>query len=476
MRRSGLLVLFVIFGFAANVSAQVEFTELTLDNGCVGAASIYGCDLDGDLDLDVLVAENEGNRVSWYRNEGGTPIVWTKFVIRTGMAGCHSVHANDIDGDGALDVLATTYGASIYWIRNDGGDPIVWTSFVITSAFSQAHEVYSVDIDNDGDIDVLGAASAANRISLWTNEGGDPIEWTEQVIDATCEMAKSVHAADVNDDGHMDIISAGIMDNDVVWYENTPGFPIEWTEHTIDSNFGGAHRVEGVDLDQDGDTDVLGAAYLWHQLSWWRNEGGDPPTWTEQVIVWTYMNACVAQAADMDGDGILDVVGTAQGDGRVAWFRNDGEDEITWAEHDLTTDFNRPWPLYVCDIDDDGDNDVLSASSYNGSNELALWRNEGEGLFVEERSLFPAEFELSVYPNPFNAQTSISIQLPQSGDLMVEVFDVTGRRVAILADGSYSSGKHSLTVDGSEWASGVYFVQASTTEGLLGIQKVVMMK
>ena len=60
-------------------------------------------------------------------------------------------------------------------------------------------------------------------------------------------------------------------------------------------------------------------------------------------------------------------------------------------------------------------------------------------------------------PNPFNPSTTISFTLPQSGLVSLTVYDITGRKVAELARGFRSAGRHTLVWDASGCASGVYF-------------------
>ncbi|MFU8860581.1 MAG: T9SS type A sorting domain-containing protein [Cyclonatronaceae bacterium] len=74
-----------------------------------------------------------------------------------------------------------------------------------------------------------------------------------------------------------------------------------------------------------------------------------------------------------------------------------------------------------------------------------------------ERTDLPAEFSLAQnYPNPFNPSTVIRFGLPEAADVRLEVYDLAGRRVAVLTDGSRSAGWHTVTFDGSALSSGVY--------------------
>ena len=76
----------------------------------------------------------------------------------------------------------------------------------------------------------------------------------------------------------------------------------------------------------------------------------------------------------------------------------------------------------------------------------------------------PPLAEPEVYPNPFNTTTSLRFELEQSGSVTAELFDVTGRRVAMLADQDYMAGKHQVRVDGTSLASGLYFVHLNMSD------------
>lgn len=70
------------------------------------------------------------------------------------------------------------------------------------------------------------------------------------------------------------------------------------------------------------------------------------------------------------------------------------------------------------------------------------------------------EFKLhSNYPNPFNPATNIRYELPQQSPVRIEVFDIVGRRIALLVDTAQQSGSYTVQFDGSGIASGLYLLR-----------------
>jgi hypothetical protein len=63
------------------------------------------------------------------------------------------------------------------------------------------------------------------------------------------------------------------------------------------------------------------------------------------------------------------------------------------------------------------------------------------------------------YPNPFNPVTTISYTLARPAAVTVEIFDMTGRRVARLVEGDRSAGRHQVTWDASGIGSGIYLLK-----------------
>lgn len=74
----------------------------------------------------------------------------------------------------------------------------------------------------------------------------------------------------------------------------------------------------------------------------------------------------------------------------------------------------------------------------------------------------PSDFSLSQnFPNPFNAVTNISYELPSNSEVMIEIFDITGRRVDTILPGNQKAGKHDLRWNADRLTSGIYFYRLS---------------
>jgi hypothetical protein len=88
---------------------------------------------------------------------------------------------------------------------------------------------------------------------------------------------------------------------------------------------------------------------------------------------------------------------------------------------------------------------------------------------------------LELHPNPFNPQVSVEFILAEITTIRLEAFDVAGRRLARIAAGDYSAGRHRLSWtaendEGEPLASGVYFIRLSTGRGEEITAKAVLLR
>jgi len=91
-------------------------------------------------------------------------------------------------------------------------------------------------------------------------------------------------------------------------------------------------------------------------------------------------------------------------------------------------------------------------------------------------SVLPTKFALGpIFPNPFNAQSTIQFDLPRDAFITLSIFDLSGRQVEVLKAGAAQAGSHRISLNGSDLSAGIYFcrLQASDFEA---IQKLVLLK
>ena len=78
----------------------------------------------------------------------------------------------------------------------------------------------------------------------------------------------------------------------------------------------------------------------------------------------------------------------------------------------------------------------------------------------------PASFSLAAnYPNPFNPQTTIRLEVPDASEVRLVVYDVLGRQVRVLIDGTVPAGVHEAVFEARDLSSGVYLYQLETPKG-----------
>jgi len=78
------------------------------------------------------------------------------------------------------------------------------------------------------------------------------------------------------------------------------------------------------------------------------------------------------------------------------------------------------------------------------------------------------------YPNPFNPTTQIRFALPEGSSVSLEVFNMLGQKVATLADGAFTAGWHTVSVDAGSWSSGIYLYRLRTESGQVQRQMILV--
>ena len=347
---------------------------------------ITTADVDGDGDMDALAAFNNDNLIAWYENISCIPLAFTPHSISSTAMGAQSVHVADMDRDGDLDVLSASQADDkIAWYANNGL-AVFGAPQVISTAADGASAVFTADVDGDGDVDALSASQSDGEIVWYESDGAYPPAFTDHLISSLAAGALDVFAIDLDGDGDIDVLSASQGDagsgGKLAWYENTDGAGTFGSQHVV-SSANGLSGVFATDMDRDGDVDLLSTASSDNTVAWHENDGLQ--NFTEHAISTVASGAASVYATDLDHDGDVDVLSASQADDKIAWYESNGASTPTFTEHVITQDpdgaglsqgnADQADAVFAADMDCDGDVDVLSASSLD--DRLAYYENLG---------------------------------------------------------------------------------------------------
>ena len=328
-------------------------------------------------------------------------------IQETETVGACSVYSADLDGDGDMDVLsASKLDDKIAWYENINGSGMFVEQRVITTEADSACKVHAADIDGDGDMDVLSASLKDDKIAWYENTDGTGTFGEQQVITDSAYGAISVYASDLDGDGDIDVLSASFNDDKIAWYENTDGTGTFGEQRIITDSANGAISVYASDLNGDGDIDVLSASLIDNKIAWYENTDGTG-TFGEQQVITTVFGPMTIYASDLDGDKDMDVLSTSEGN--IAWYKNiEGSGEFG-EQLVITTSVSGLISVYTSDLDGDGDMDVLSASLRD--NKIAWYENtDGAGSFSEQKIITTDLIEAwSVYASDLNGDGDMDV-------------------------------------------------------------------
>jgi hypothetical protein len=343
-----------------------QFFEMEVTNSVFNPYSNYAADIDNDGDLDVVNAAQGFHDINWYENDG-TGVFGPANLVSNSVFGPADIVVSDLDGDNHLDIIsASEHDDKIAWYKNDGLGNFGPQQLISTSA-DGAYSVFVADMDGDGDQDVLSASYNDDKVAWYENTDGLGSYGPQQVISNIADGARSVYAADLDNDGDMDVISASYNDDKLAWYENdgnaNPNFG---SEIIISTSLDGAFNVIVADLNGDNHQDVVCAAWRGHKVVWFQNDGSASFPTGEQLISDAISYPRNIFASDLDNDGDQDVLCASEGDSKISWFTNNGTGSFG-SINVISSAIDGALHTFAADLDNDGDKDVLSAGYYETS-------------------------------------------------------------------------------------------------------------
>lgn len=337
--------------------------------------------------------------------QGQPEIKFSEHLIMDQYAYPFGIGTGDLDGDGDLDLTSADAlpHNNLYWFENDGRGS--FTRHFIQKDDPERLERHMVgDVDSDTDLDVV-IVKNLNGDVLWFENVGDPVGgvWPRHVITrGKLPGAYDVALSDLDADGDLDVAaSSWRLGNQFAWFENPgrlcagnggptrrcyeDGHP-EWTKHLIEDDLAETRTIRAADFDGDGDADLLGTAVGAGLVVWYENSG-DPAEepWRRHDIGRSSL-PIHGQPADLDGDGDWDVVmalGMRSREGesghhQVVWYENDGDPlAVPWTKHVIADPFQNAFEVVVGDLDGDSQVEVV-ATAWGDPGQVAWFRHGGD--------------------------------------------------------------------------------------------------
>jgi hypothetical protein len=309
--------------------------------------------------------------------------------VTTAAAGATRAFAADVDGDGDTDLLsASIQNNTLAWYQNDG-DGSAWTTRLISTALDGSYGLHAADLDGDGDVDALAASHDGGAVIWYENTAGNGTAWATRTIATGLPSPVPIFAADVDGDGDEDVLVAVFGSSTVLWYENTAGNGSAWVPRTVATGANGPVALVAADVDGDGDVDVVTASSAGNRVAWHENTAGNGSAWTTRTITTSVSQPFRVSTADVDGDGDEDVLSASYGDDKVAWYENTAGNGSAWTIRTITTAASSAYAVHAADVDGDGDVDALSASL--ADDKVAWYENlDGSGSAWRTRTITTA--------------------------------------------------------------------------------------
>jgi len=287
----------------------------------------------------------------------------------------------DLDNDNYKDLVVASSDDIIMWYKNVNGDFSYYQRKILSISVDIPSSIVSGDLNNDGLQDIIATSSSAQDKIVWFQNLGNGNFSNEIIISNTINGPLAANVIDIDNDGDMDILTGG-YDDTVIFFENNGNGTFQ-TPVTIYDGYYDTRKIKTADLDNDGLLDII-SGHNDGGLYWSKNLGNNN-FGNRQYITGSSDDGTAIGFIDVNEDGFLDIV-TANNysSDNVRYILNQGGmsfDNNNAVVIDSTIE--EPYEIQTKDIDNDGKKDIIV--SFWANDNVSWYKNLGDSNFSNKK-------------------------------------------------------------------------------------------
>lgn len=293
-----------------------------------GTTSIASEDIDGDGDLDIVVADGPSNTVTFHSNDDvttpgtGDGTSFSSNSLGTPVAPAVVVPF-DLDDDGDMDIVVgcapnNRFQPDLVWLENPGTSTYPWSTHTVSIGMLSSDDIIIMDVDGDGDPDIISLSLLDGSITANINPGTPTSSWDQEAVDLGAEFASD--------------ISGGMNDDEPVIYassdEGTYGHIKEYTPYngssgltfngTVITNTGAISAMTAYDIDGDGKLESVYYIKSRGEVHWAKDSGSG--YWDDHLVTKNVWGVDGLEVSDLDGDGFVTIDVKTSSNGTMSTF------------------------------------------------------------------------------------------------------------------------------------------------------------
>ncbi|MEE2777626.1 MAG: FG-GAP-like repeat-containing protein [Acidobacteriota bacterium] len=255
------------------------------------AHRLYWGDLDGDGTPELVVSpilgpgaeeplfDQAGAKLAFYDVPAELDSLWPRHAIDNSLPVTHGIEVVDFDGDGRHEVLTASYEGVHLLDARSTTEGLIWTR----TALADGHQSDPAPRRGSSEV-ALGHLAGGRRFFATTEpwHGNQVVvyrstasgtDWERSVLDDSLVFSHALAVADLDADGSDEIVAGFRGEGTSLYaYDATDAEGARWERHTIDDGGIAAQRCEAADMDGDGDLDLVASGGSTANVKWYENQ------------------------------------------------------------------------------------------------------------------------------------------------------------------------------------------------------------